>query len=86
MNPDGAVALVSDSHVAGIHGVDAQLALGARLAQTYELPPGEEAKTLAALDHLWQELRLVLLGDEGPRVDVPVPAADVRRALDELIA
>jgi shikimate kinase/3-dehydroquinate synthase len=32
------------------------------------------------------ELRLVLLGDDGPRIDVPVPAADVRRALDELIA
>jgi shikimate kinase/3-dehydroquinate synthase len=55
---DRAVALVSDSHVAGIHGVDAQLALGPRLAETHELPPGEEAKTLAALDHLWQELRL----------------------------
>jgi 3-dehydroquinate synthetase len=32
------------------------------------------------------ELRLVLLGDDGPRWDVPVPAADARRALDELIA
>ncbi len=52
------VALVSDPHVAGIHGMDAQLALGARLAETHELPPGEEAKTLAALDRLWQELRL----------------------------
>jgi shikimate kinase/3-dehydroquinate synthase len=55
---DGPVALVSDPHVAGIHGMDAQLALGARLAETHELPPGEEAKTLAALDRLWQELRL----------------------------
>jgi len=55
---DGAVALVSDPHVAGIHGMDAQLALGARLAETHELPPGEEAKTLAALDRLWQDLRL----------------------------
>jgi shikimate kinase/3-dehydroquinate synthase len=54
----GSVALVSDPHVAGIHGMDAQLALGPRLAQTYELPLGEEAKTLAALDRLWQELRL----------------------------
>jgi 3-dehydroquinate synthetase len=53
-----AVALVSDPHVAGIHGMDAQLALGARLAETHELPPGEEAKTLAAVDRLWQELRL----------------------------
>src|SRR5205814_258227 len=32
------------------------------------------------------ELRLVLLGDDGPRWDVPVPAEDVRKALDELIA
>ena len=32
------------------------------------------------------ELRLVLLGENGPRIDVPVPAEDVRRALDELIA
>jgi shikimate kinase/3-dehydroquinate synthase len=55
---EGAVALVSDPHVAGIHGMDAQLALGSRLAETHELPAGEEAKTLAAMDRLWQELRL----------------------------
>ncbi len=55
---DGPVALVSDPHVAGIHGMDAQLALGARLGETHELPPGEEAKTLTAVDRLWQELRL----------------------------
>ena len=55
---DGAVALISDPHVAGIHGMDAQLALGSRLAETHELPPGEEAKMLAAIDRLWQELRL----------------------------
>jgi 3-dehydroquinate synthetase/shikimate kinase len=55
---DGACALVSDPNVAGIHGMDAQLALGARLRQTLELPAGEEAKTLTALDRLWQELRL----------------------------
>ena len=55
---NGAVALVSDPQVAGIHGMDAQLALGPRLAETHELPPGEEAKTLAALDRLWQDLRL----------------------------
>jgi shikimate kinase/3-dehydroquinate synthase len=54
----GPAALVSDPHVAGIHGMDAQLALGSRLAQTHELPHGEEAKTLLALDRLWQELRL----------------------------
>jgi shikimate kinase / 3-dehydroquinate synthase len=55
---EGKVALVSDPNVAGIHGMDAQLALGARLAQVHELPPGEDAKTLAALDRLWQDLRL----------------------------
>jgi len=54
----GRVALVGDPHVAGIHGMDAQLALGARLAQVHELPLGEEAKQLPALDRLWQELRL----------------------------
>ena len=55
---DGAVALISDPHVAGIHGMDAQLALGPRLTEMHELPPGEEAKTLAAVDRVWQELRL----------------------------
>ena len=55
---DGPVALVSDAHVAGIHGMDAQLALGPRLAEMHELPPGEEAKTLAAVDRLWQDFRL----------------------------
>jgi shikimate kinase/3-dehydroquinate synthase len=55
---DGKVALVSDPNVAGIHGMDAQLALGSRLAQVHELPAGEDAKTLAAMDRLWQDLRL----------------------------
>jgi 3-dehydroquinate synthetase len=55
---EGPVALVSDPQVSGIHGMDAQLALGSRLAETHELPPGEEAKTLTALDRLWQDLRL----------------------------
>ena len=55
---DGSVALVSDSNVAGIHGMDTQLALGARLTETHELPPGEEAKALKTVDRLWQDLRL----------------------------
>ena len=55
---DGPVALVSDATVAGIHGMDAQLALGSRVVETHELPSGEEAKTLATIDRLWQELRL----------------------------
>jgi hypothetical protein len=32
------------------------------------------------------ELRLVLFGDSGPEWDVRVPADDVRRELDRLIA
>jgi shikimate kinase / 3-dehydroquinate synthase len=32
------------------------------------------------------ELQLVLLEDDGPRIDVAVPAGEVRQALDELIA
>ncbi len=55
---EGPIALVSDPHVAGIHGMEAQLALGPRLAEMHELPPGEAAKTLTALDLVWQELRL----------------------------
>jgi 3-dehydroquinate synthetase len=56
--PGADVELVSDPNVLGIHGMDAQLALGARLRNTHQLPAGEEAKTLTALDRLWQELRL----------------------------
>jgi shikimate kinase / 3-dehydroquinate synthase len=52
------VALVADAHVAGIHGALAQLALGAALAETHELPAGEEAKTLEAVERLWRALRL----------------------------
>jgi shikimate kinase / 3-dehydroquinate synthase len=55
---DGAVALVADSQVAGLHGAAAQRALGDRLASTHELPRGEEAKTTAVAERLWRELRL----------------------------
>jgi shikimate kinase / 3-dehydroquinate synthase len=55
---EGAVALVMDPQVAGIHGADAQLALGARLAATHELPAGEKAKSVAAVERLWSELSL----------------------------
>jgi shikimate kinase/3-dehydroquinate synthase len=55
---DGPVELVSDSRVAGIHGMDAQLALAGRLAAMHELPDGEEAKELAAVERLWSALRL----------------------------
>jgi shikimate kinase/3-dehydroquinate synthase len=42
----------------GIHGADAQLSLGPRLASTHELPPGEEAKTASACAGLWEALAL----------------------------
>jgi 3-dehydroquinate synthetase/shikimate kinase len=51
---DGAVALVGDRHVSGIHGMDAQLALGGRLASTHEVA----GKTAADLEGLWRSLRL----------------------------
>jgi shikimate kinase/3-dehydroquinate synthase len=55
---NGDVALVSDPHVAGIHGVDAQVALRDRLVSVHEVPQGEEAKTAAVAARLWSELRL----------------------------
>ena len=55
---DGPVEMVADARVAGIYGMEAQLSLGGRLRATHELPPGEEAKTVAAVDRLWRELRL----------------------------
>jgi shikimate kinase/3-dehydroquinate synthase len=55
---DAPVTLVADRHVAGIHGMDAQLGLGSRLAAMHEVPAGEEAKTLAVLERLWRALRL----------------------------
>lgn len=55
---EGPVSLVTDPRVAGIHGADAQLALGPRLASTHELPHGEAAKTVGACEALWRELRL----------------------------
>ena len=38
--------------------MDVQLALGARIAASHELPQGEEAKTVAAIERLWESLRL----------------------------
>jgi shikimate kinase / 3-dehydroquinate synthase len=54
----GDVALATDAHVGGIHGADAQLALGPRLRSVHALPAGEQAKTVAACERLWEELRL----------------------------
>jgi 3-dehydroquinate synthetase/shikimate kinase len=55
---EGPVELVSDARVAGIHGMDAQLALAGRLERMHELPSGEEAKRLDVLEQLWRAMRL----------------------------
>jgi shikimate kinase/3-dehydroquinate synthase len=55
---DGPAALVTDPHVAGIHGAPAQLALGSRLTTVHEVPSGELAKTAAVVERVWRELRL----------------------------
>ena len=55
---DGPLALVTDAHVSGIHGVRAQLALGARDVERHEVPAGEAAKTPAVLERLWTSLRI----------------------------
>ena len=54
----GPVEIAADAHVAGIYGMEAQLALGARVRGLHELPPGEEAKSVAVLERLWRDLRL----------------------------
>jgi shikimate kinase/3-dehydroquinate synthase len=54
----GPCELVADTHVAGIHGVTAQLALGARDAAMHEIPAGEAAKSAAVLERLWSALRI----------------------------
>ena len=52
----GRVELVSDRHVAGIYGVQAQIALGERLLAAHEVPRGEAAKAGAVLEQLWRDL------------------------------
>ena len=54
----GPIEIVSDARVAGIYGMDVQLALGARARAVHELAPGEQAKTVESLEELWQALRL----------------------------
>lgn len=54
----GDVELVMDAHVAGIYGMEVQLALGARGKAAHEVPPGEEAKSAAVAERLWRALRL----------------------------
>ena len=55
---DGQVEIVSDARVAGIYGMDVQLALGARARAIHELAPGEQAKTVESVEALWHSLRL----------------------------
>jgi shikimate kinase/3-dehydroquinate synthase len=52
------VALVTEPHVAGIHGADAQLALGSKLVESYELPTGEAAKSVQEVERFWRALRI----------------------------
>jgi shikimate kinase/3-dehydroquinate synthase len=54
----GRVELVCDRHVAGIYGVQAQLALGERVRAAHEVPQGEPAKTGAVLEQLWRDFRV----------------------------
>jgi shikimate kinase/3-dehydroquinate synthase len=54
----GPVELVVDAHVAGIHGVRAQVALGARDVASHEVPAGEAAKTGNVLERLWDALAI----------------------------
>ena len=55
---DGPVELVADTHVSGIHGIRAQVALGARDVAQHEVPAGEAAKTPAVLERLWSALTI----------------------------
>jgi shikimate kinase/3-dehydroquinate synthase len=84
----GAIEIVSDARVAGIYGMDVQLALGARARAVHELAPGEQAKTVESLEELWQALRLerggtlVALGG-GCTTDVAgFAAATYKRGVD----
>lgn len=50
---DAPIELVVDAHVSGIHGIRAQVGLGARDVAVHEVPSGEPAKTAAVLERLW---------------------------------
>jgi 3-dehydroquinate synthetase/shikimate kinase len=85
---EGAVEIVADANVAGIHGVTAQLALGARDVATHEVPAGEAAKSASSLERLWRALgigrdgALVALGG-GCTTDVAgFAAATYMRGVD----
>jgi shikimate kinase/3-dehydroquinate synthase len=63
----GPAELVVDVHVNGIHGVDAQLALGSRDVAAHEVPRGEAAKAVGVVERLWRALRV---GRDGTLVAV----------------
>ena len=52
------VELVVDAHVSGIHGIRAQVGLGARDAAVHEIPAGERAKVAAVLERLWESFAI----------------------------
>ena len=54
----GPVELVVDAHVSGIHGIRAQVGLGARDTAQHEVPAGEPAKTPAVVERLWSRFRI----------------------------
>jgi len=55
---DGSVELVADAHVSGIHGIRAQVGLGARDVALHEVPAGEPAKVAAVLERLWSRFAI----------------------------
>lgn len=85
---EGPVEIVADANVAGIHGVTAQLALGDRDVAVHEVPPGEAAKSTAALERLWRAVRigrdgtLVALGGGCTTDLVGLAAATYMRGVD----
>jgi shikimate kinase / 3-dehydroquinate synthase len=84
----GPVELVSDAHVSGIHGIRAQVALGARDLAQHEVPAGEAAKTPVVLERLWSKLRIgrdgaiVALGGGSTTDVVGFAAATYMRGVD----
>jgi 3-dehydroquinate synthetase/shikimate kinase len=84
---EGPVELVADTHVSGIHGIRAQVALGARDVEQHEVPAGEAAKTPAVLERLWSALEigrdgsLVALGGGSTTDVVGLAAATYMRGV-----
>lgn len=54
----GPIEVVVDAHVSGIHGIRAQVGLGARDTALHEVPAGEPAKTGAVLARLWSRFAI----------------------------